>query len=62
MDYRDFAGYNVRITTKEGEVVETFVFGFRFEDETEDKTLEIWTEGYVVDVDDIASIEKIEKE
>jgi hypothetical protein len=61
MDYRDFAGHHVRITTKEGEVVETFVFGFRFDDETEEKTLEIWTEGYTVDVDDIASIVKIEE-
>jgi len=36
-----------------------FVWGLRFEDETEEETLEMWTEGYVVPIKDIASIEKI---
>jgi hypothetical protein len=52
-------GDTVRITLKAGEVLKMFVWGLRFEDETEEETLEMWTEGYVVPIKDIASIEKI---
>jgi len=54
MDYIKFAGINVRIVTKDGDIYDGLVWGFLFEDETE----EVLTEHYTFDVSDIASIEK----
>ena len=58
MDYTQFAGLKVRIITNDNDIYEGLVWGFLFEDETEEVTLEVWTEDYTFDVSDIASIEE----
>ncbi len=59
MDYTDFVGRNVRITTLDGEVCDTFIWGLRFEDETEQVVREVWTEKYTFKVEHILKIEAL---
>lgn len=58
MDYTQFAGLKVRITTKDNEVYEGLVWGFQFDNEIDENVLEVWMEDFVIDVEDIASIEE----
>ena len=58
MDYTQFAGLKVRITTKDNEVYEGIVWGFQFENEIVGIVLEVWIEDFVIDVADISSIEE----
>ena len=57
MDYTQFAGQKVRITSIDTPLYEGRVWGFQFEDETEAVVLQIWTEDYIFSVEDILSIE-----
>ena len=57
MDYTQFAGLKVRITTKDNEVYEGIVWGFQFENEIVGNVLVVWIEDFVIDVADISSIE-----
>ncbi len=57
MDYTQFAGQKVRITSIDTPLYEGRVWGFQFEDETEAVVLEVWTEDYIFSVEDILSIE-----
>lgn len=59
MDYTDFAGLNVKITTINGEEFETFIWGFQFEDETEQNVTEVWTTEYTFKVEHILNIEAL---
>jgi hypothetical protein len=56
MDYTQFAGLKVRITTTGNESYEGIVWGFRFDDETNENVLEVWTEDFSFKVSDIVSI------
>lgn len=58
MDYTQFAGLKVRITTKDNEIYEGLVWGFQFDNEIDENVLEVWMEDYVFDVEDIVSIEE----
>jgi hypothetical protein len=58
MDYTQYAGLRVRITTKDNEVYEGLVWGFQFDNEIDENVLEVWMEDFVIDVADIASIEE----
>ncbi|HQB28099.1 MAG TPA: hypothetical protein PLO29_04030 [Paludibacter sp.] len=58
MDYTQYAGLRVRITTKDNKVFEGLVWGFRFDNEIDENVLEVWMEDFVIDVVDIASIEE----
>ena len=58
MDYTQYAGLKVRITTKDNEVYEGLVWGFQFDNEIDENVLEVWMEDFVIDVADIASIEE----
>ena len=56
MDYTQFAGQKVRLTSIDNPL-EGRVWGFQFEDETEAVVLEVWTEDFTFPVEDILSIE-----
>ncbi len=58
MDYTQFAGLKVRITTKDNETYEGLVWGFQFDNETDENVLEVWMDDYIFDVEDIAKIEE----
>ena len=58
MDYTQFAGLKVRIKTKDNELYEGFVWGFRFNNEIDENILEVWMDDKVFDVEDIVSIEE----
>lgn len=61
MDYTQFAGHRVRITTKDNETYEGLVWGFQFDNEIDENVLEVWMEDYIFDVEDIVVIEECEK-
>jgi len=58
MDYTQFAGLKVRITTKDNEIYEGLVCGFQFDNEIDENVLKVCMEDYIFDVEDIASIEE----
>lgn len=57
IDYVDFAGIKVKITTTTNEQYEGIVWGFMFEDEFEEKVVEVWMDDYTFPVEEIESIE-----
>ena len=58
MDYTQFAGLKVRITTTDNESYEGLVWGFRFDDEINENVLEVWTEDFSFKVSDISTIQE----